>query len=322
MGTRSTKIIRTFTSDWGESLEEVACPTCAASDATLLLESRDPLYGQPGRYRLVRCNACALVYVNPRPTPDALGIHYPDDYLCYQAPEDGPALFRKMSEASARDWSRKRLARLERVVGRLQPAAAIADVGCGLNDLLHMIKLERGVIGTGIDIKERMVKRIRERLGMPAVQGSLSDARFEDGQLDLLMMIEYLEHEPDPAGLLAESRRVLKSGGHLAVEIPHFTGAPAKLFKSRWSNLDLPRHLVLFEPETLRRTFADHGFELVSYQPFTMPLHFGISLVFMLGGFGLGRNPFAPWFAAALGCPFVPFMRWLPEFAFAVGRAV
>jgi SAM-dependent methyltransferase len=207
------------------------------------------------------------------------------------------------------------------VIGRVAPDAQIADVGCGLNDLLVMIKNERGPIGTGIDLKESMVTRIHDQLGMPGVLGTLADAHFADGQLDLVTMLEYLEHEPNPGAVLAESRRVLKTGGHVAIEIPHI-GLPARLFKTNWSNLDVPRHLIFFDPQTLARAFADNGFELISYVPFTVPLHFGISLVFMLGGHNLGRNPIAPLLAALLGLPFLPFLRWLPEFAFAVGRAV
>src|SRR6201999_2398211 len=161
--------------------------------------------------------------------------------------------------------TQRRLARLEKVIGRIPAQAELADVGCGLNDLLVMIKRERGPVGTGIDVKASMIERIEQHLQMPAVHGTLADAGFADSSLDLVTMLEYLEHESNPIAVLAESRRVLKTGGHIAVEIPHPVGLPARMFKSRWSNLDLPRHLVFFDPDTLRRAFADNGFELLSY---------------------------------------------------------
>ncbi|HKU40025.1 MAG TPA: methyltransferase domain-containing protein [Polyangiales bacterium] len=320
---RSTKIIRTFVSDWGEELEEVACPVCEATDAKFVLKSRDALYGKPGSYPLVRCASCSLVYVQTRPTPRALGPHYPDDYFCYKAPEDEHPWLRRAAESSARDCAKGRVLRLEHAMGQhVQPDTRLIDIGCGLNDFLQMVREQRGAVGTGIDMNERMVRRIRERLEMPAIQGTLLDAGLPDGELDVVSMHEYLEHEPDPLRVLAESRRVLKTGGHVAIEIPHYGGLPSRLFKSRWSNLDLPRHLVFFEPDTLRKTLASQGFEMISYQTFTLPFHFGISLVFVLGGLGLGRNPIAPWLAVALGWPFLPFQRWLPEFGLAVARAV
>jgi SAM-dependent methyltransferase len=322
MSGKNARVRRSFTSEFGEAQEDVACPICDADESKLVLTGKDALYGKPGNYNVVRCAACSLSYVNPRPTIASLDAHYPDDYMCYQAPDAGPPLFRSLSESIARNMTQRRLTRLENVIGRIPAEAGIVDVGCGLNDLLVMIKNTRGPIGTGIDLKQSMVARIQTKLGMPAVHGTLADAHFADGQLDLVTMLEYLEHEPNPGAVLAEARRVLKPGGHCAIEIPHSVGLPARMFKTNWSNLDVPRHLIFFDPKTLAHAFAENGFELISYVPFTVPLHFGISLVFMLGGRNLGRNPLAPLMAAMLGLPFLPFLRWLPEFAFAVGRAV
>src|SRR5262249_45390757 len=75
------RVLRTFTSDWGEALEEVTCPLCGANESQPVLTSSDLLYAKPGVYHLVRCRRCQLSYVNPRPTFEALGAHYPDDYI-------------------------------------------------------------------------------------------------------------------------------------------------------------------------------------------------------------------------------------------------
>jgi ubiquinone/menaquinone biosynthesis C-methylase UbiE len=316
------KVLRRFVSEFGEAQEEVTCPLCGDNDAELALEGSDILYGKPGRYRVVRCRNCSLSFVNPRPTFEALAAHYPDDYMCYLAPEADTTMFRGLFEAIAQSLTRRRLARLEKVIGRIAPGAKLADVGCGLNELLATIKRERGPVGVGIDVKASMVERIQQQLHMPAVHGTLADAHFADAELDLLLMLEYLEHEAAPCDVLAEARRVIKPGGHIAVEIPHMTGIPARLFKTRWFNLDVPRHLVFFEPSTLRRAFADQGFELLSYESFSTPLNIGISVLFSLGGVNLGRSALAPFAAALLGVPFLPIQRFMPEFAFAVGRAI
>ncbi len=319
---KNARVIRRFVSDHGEPQEEVACLLCGSAEHAPVFDSHDVLYDKPGTYRLVRCNDCSLAYVNPRPSFDALISHYPDDYFCYAAPEAQPGIFGAMAESNARRLTQRRLQRLERVIGRIPSNAEIVDVGCGLNQLLAMIRSERGAVGTGIDIKEQMVARIKDSLGMPAIHGTLTDAKLPEAKLDLVLMLEYLEHELNPGAMLAEARRVLKTGGHVAVEIPHPTGWPARFFKSRWANLDLPRHLVFFDERTLRRAFVDHGFELVDYRPFTHPLVFGINIVIYLGGRNLGRKPWAPLVMSALGLPFLPFTPWLPEFALAVGRAV
>src|SRR5262249_35491136 len=89
-------------SEHGEALEEVACPLCDSEASEVHLVGKDLLYGQPGTYPVVRCSSCGLSYVNPRPTFEALAVHYPDDYFCYVPPEESPALLRPSIVSMAR----------------------------------------------------------------------------------------------------------------------------------------------------------------------------------------------------------------------------
>jgi hypothetical protein len=114
----------------------------------------------------------------------------------------------------------------------------------------------------------------------------------------------------------------LKPGGHLAIEIPFPGGWPARAFKSRWANLDVPRHLVFFDEATLSRALAEHGLELVSFETFAIPFYVGTSVLFWLGGHDMMAHTFiTPFLAGLLGAPFLPLLPWMHEFAFAVARA-
>src|SRR5262249_18179345 len=62
------------------------CPLCGSGDATWIAHARDRLHHVPGEFAFVRCNACTLVRLSPRPTAEALGAYYPDDsYYSYDA---------------------------------------------------------------------------------------------------------------------------------------------------------------------------------------------------------------------------------------------
>src|SRR5205085_2090289 len=61
-------------------LETIACPLCGATRATELCVERDLALGVPGRFPLARCEACGLLYQNPRVRRDQLDRMYPDDY--------------------------------------------------------------------------------------------------------------------------------------------------------------------------------------------------------------------------------------------------
>ena len=60
-------------------LEQIACPLQEGS-ATTLFEQRDFALGVPGRYPLVRCPRCGLLYQNPRIRMDQLELAYPANY--------------------------------------------------------------------------------------------------------------------------------------------------------------------------------------------------------------------------------------------------
>src|SRR5262245_49457465 len=110
-------VLRTGTSETGESLEEVACLLCDGTDRHDVLIGQDVLYGKPGNYPLARCNACGLMYVSPRPTLSALGAHYPDNYFCYEPVDDAPWPMRTMLQGFVRDTALRRLKYIERVTG-------------------------------------------------------------------------------------------------------------------------------------------------------------------------------------------------------------
>lgn len=316
-------LVRTFTSlEHGEPQEDIACPLCNSTERDTVLVGSDLLFNLPGRYPLVQCKGCGLKYVNPRPTPEALGRHYPKEYFGYEKPEEAPWFLRWLLLGFARGIAMRRINYIEAVTGTIKPDQAIVDVGCGVNGLLRTLKEVRGVSGLGVDFKEEVVDYVRNTLKMDIVQGTLKDAGFQDGQFDLMTLLEYIEHEPDTRAVLTEARRVIKKGGHLAIEIPDPSGWVARTFGRFWWNLDVPRHLTFFDADTLGKMLDQCGFELVSVKPFTLPVYIGASVLQALGLRHWNENKrWVPMVAGILGIPFIPFQPLLPEFLFAVARA-
>jgi SAM-dependent methyltransferase len=317
------EVLRAFESrEHGEAQEEIACPLCGGREKSAVLVARDLLFAQPGSYPLQRCSACAMEFVSPRPTGAALGRHYPSDYFGYSLHEDAPRFMQPFLRAFARGISLRRLRYLEATAGRIEQGQALLDVGCGVNRLLECIRDERGVTGTGLDFKPEIVAYVRDRLQMPIVQGELTSAGFPEGSFDVVLMMEYLEHELDPRGTLEEARRVTKTGGYLALELPHIEAWPGRRFGRFWWNLDIPRHLMFFTPSTLEKMLAQCGYELLAVTPFTLPLYAGMSLVQVLGlRHWRKQKTLYPLLSTLLALPLLPFQALMPEFLFAVARA-
>ena len=105
----------------------------------------------------------------------------------------------------------------------LEPGDRLLDVGCG-GGLLLRDALSSGATVTGLDHSEEMVQLARERAaGAEVVLGSAERLPFASGSFTAVAMSIVFFFFPDPVAVLGECRRVLASGGRLAV----YTTSPA-----------------------------------------------------------------------------------------------
>jgi SAM-dependent methyltransferase len=305
-----------------EPQEKIRCLMCGAPEYEILLMGRDNLFAQPGKYPIVKCCRCGLVYVNPRPTLEALRRHYPDNYFAYTQEDDIAPLLRRILVPMVKAAAVNRIRYIEEVIGPLSDKTRVVDVGCGTNQFLRYLQELRGCRGIGVDFNVKTTDYVRRTYRMPIVCGTLHDAQFKDGQFDLVTMHEYLEHEPNPRQVLTEARRITRWGGHICIEIPYIDGLPAKIFRSRWSQYDVPRHLVFFTRETLEKMLQRCGYKLITARAFGAPFIIGMSVLHSLGFNKLGSIKGAGWLLVGLaGAPFLPFVPIMREGMSIVARA-
>jgi ArsR family transcriptional regulator len=106
------------------------------------------------------------------------------------------------------------------VLGLIDPALVVGDLGCGTGQLTATIApYVRQVIA--VDGSEDMLDAARLRLaGVDNVdirRGDLEALPLDVGQLDAAMLSLVLHYSPDPARALTEVARVLRPGGRLLV---------------------------------------------------------------------------------------------------------
>jgi len=114
----------------------------------------------------------------------------------------------------------------------------------------------------GLDVSAQAVDHVRESLRLPAFLGSLPHPALPSESFDVVTVWQCLEHVHRPLELLCAAREVLVPGGRLYVSVPTCAGAPFRWFGADWLGLDVPRHLVHFAPDTLRRMLAEAGFRV------------------------------------------------------------
>jgi ArsR family transcriptional regulator len=112
------------------------------------------------------------------------------------------------------------------VLGLIDPALVVGDLGCGTGQLTETVApyVKRVV---SVDASPDMLDAARQRLGgarnVDLRQGELESLPIEAAELDAAMLSLVLHYSPSPARALSEVGRVLRPGGRVLVVdmLPH-----------------------------------------------------------------------------------------------------
>lgn len=231
-------------------METVPCDVCGSTEFEGVRDLSDLMHGTtPRAFRLVRCRRCDLLFLNPRPRPEAISQLYPADY----------APFARRGLAA-----RVKAARMRREVRELwpllTPPARVMDLGCATGDLLQAIRARGNPHVIGIEPSPAAAKIARGRWGLDVRVGDLTTACLEDASGDVALLAHVIEHLPSPAATLDELRRVLTPHGALVLWLPNADSLAARWLGSSWMGWDAPRHLYAFTPRTIAALLDRHGF--------------------------------------------------------------
>lgn len=236
-------------------MESCACPLCGRDLPEFYRAGWDRAHGAPGHFQLVRCRNCRLVYLNPRPTEDEIGDLYPPDYEPHQIVRRRLGLLQRVDVGYGMS---KRARFVERHVSRRGDAL---DVGCGTGEFLLELRV-RGWQVVGQEVSD-FAARIAIEAGLDVRTCTLDRCGFEAESFDLVTLWDVVEHLHDPLAVLREVRRILRPSGLLVLSTPDLESPDSRLFTDWWHGLEIPRHLVLFGPETIGQALQYAGFQSV-----------------------------------------------------------
>jgi SAM-dependent methyltransferase len=256
---------------WEPTVEHTRCDLCGADDPDPVMYGEDRRCGTPGRFRVVRCRRCRLVYVDPRPDSKSLGRYYGENYPPHAASQQ----YRGALAARIRAWVfrpsagrplAEPLAALHNTISFRAFVAAsrggagrVLDVGCGRGDYLAAWQ-RLGWEVEGVESSPAAAEHARRLLGSRVHVGLVEDLELPQRHYDVVTMSHSLEHMRSPTATLAQLRRCLAGDGRLVIMVPNFASWDRRLFREGWYGLEVPRHLYHFEPDTLRAVLARAGF--------------------------------------------------------------
>lgn len=270
------------------------CPVCHGPGETPYVLT-DRLFGTIGSWPMRRCRNehCATLWLDPAPAPEALHLAYLD-YYTHQGSHDGSLAcsapggeLRRMYAVAqdlylarrygypppAGDWKSRALAALvESWPGRRADAdfsifylpadhrGRVLDMGCGSGQAVAALG-RKGWEAQGVDVDPAAVA-CAQTAGLRVQQADVTSCPFADGTLDAVTSSHLIEHIPDPALLLSESRRLLRPGGLSVIVTPNADSWLHRKYGADWFGLDPPRHLQLFRREVLTSLVENAGFSV------------------------------------------------------------
>ena len=240
----------------GIPAEYISCPACDADEWVGYARYKDLDCGVPGRWHLVLCKRCNLVYMNPRPTTDAFHLIYPPNYVPYQM-DLRPDTRWLMKFAIMTAYEGAKLKILDKI--DLPERPRVLDVGCGAGFFLKLLK-RRGWEAVGVEPNRDLANRATRELGLDVRLGTLSTADLEPASFDVITLWHCLEHDPAPRETLTQCHRLLKSGGFVISQVPDNESWEAKRLKNYFWSHDIPRHLIFFTSSTLAHMAQERGF--------------------------------------------------------------
>lgn len=240
-------------------LESVACPFGCGKGDDVVLTGRDLLHNLPGVFTVVKCRSCGLMRTNPRPTPEAMGFYYPDDY--------GPYLGTMIQDAKPIASLKNRLRSLAKRIFKtnamklpsLMPGRLL-EIGCASGSFLHLMA-GQGWSVQGIEFSEKAAQ-MAAQLGHSVHVGPLETAPKPSEPFDLIVGWMVLEHLHDPVGGLQKLREWAKPGAWLVLSVPNSGSIEFSLFKDKLYSLHLPNHLYHFTPHTIEMVLNAGGWRL------------------------------------------------------------
>lgn len=222
-------------------MEEVSCAICGGSGT-------EPLFTKWG-LTIVKCQGCGLVFVNPRGFSIESDEYFRGPYL--ETIEQQGVLRSNIEYLYNRT--------LEHLETLLEPSR-ILDVGCAMGHFMVYAR-NRGWQVHGIECSAYAGAYGRERWGLP-IQSvcDLRAANLPGHYFDACVLIEVIEHLPNPDEVLAEVCRLLKPGGVVYLTTPNFASYRALAERDSWSAVVPTGHLYYFTPDSLHQLLRKAGF--------------------------------------------------------------
>jgi SAM-dependent methyltransferase len=226
---------------------QLHCPACSGTTR------HRALYRKNG-CDILQCAQCGLGRAHQ--TGFDPGAYYTADYFS-GGRADGYADYRSAEAILRREFSHK-----VNFIRQFQNGGRLLDVGCAYGFFLEEAKRFYDVCG--IEIVEEAAAACRAR-GLQVATGVADEAHLAGfGMMDAIVLLDVIEHLPDPSATLTLCTRHLNPGGIIVITTGDFASLYARLAGPHWRLMTPPQHLWFFTPQSLQRLAGGLGLSVAA----------------------------------------------------------
>lgn len=198
---------------------------------------------------LLTCTGCGAVFQPVRIEVETLVEWY--DYMGHD-----------LSTQDISPLGKRRLERLLRSLTPYRQNGRLLEIGSGFG-FLARIALSQDWEVYATEISPSCCQALRLLLGSRLYQGELPGAELKSGSFDVVVMMEVLEHLPEPLSYLEAAKQALRPGGCILLTTPNFRGLSSRRLGLDW-RVVTNEHLNYFDRTTIHKMLKIAGYEAVS----------------------------------------------------------
>ena len=200
------------------------------------------------RFAYYTCSGCRTVFLPEIPAD--LGRYYPSEYYSL------PTTRAQLAALAANE--RFKLDIVRQAVGR----GRLLEIGPGTG-AFALLAQDAGFDVDVVEMDAGACAFMREVVGINAMNRSDVSATLRTLDCyDVIALWHVIEHLPDPRETVRAAAARLAPGGALVIAAPRPESLQFRLFGSRWTHLDAPRHLQLIPIDAIAAEAGRAGLRL------------------------------------------------------------